>query len=369
MSGDRPLRILHLANSLSNRGNGIVNVAVDLAMEQANRGDEVVFASGGGGYEQLLEEHKVHCVELPVNLRGGPLRSAFSLFHLIRTFRPDVVHAHTRLMLLQAWPCTKPLRIPLLMSLHNVHDKAGVLLQLCDRVIAVSAAVKQHLVAEGIPPQKIDVVLNGTIGTRRAYQTSGKVELQHPAVVTVAGMMHRKGIAELLHAFHLVAQRSLQVHLYLVGGGTEQQLFERVASQGAGADRIHFTGFQPDPTPYLRAADIFVLASRRESFGLAILEARQAGCAIIGTAVDGIPELLEAGRCGLLVPPESPDALASAIDELLQNEPLRDELGRRAQAGLQQFRVERMADEVMSVYQQLLLRSKLAQRAVSHVNG
>ena len=180
--------------------------------------------------------------------------------------------------------------------------------------------------------------------------------LAHPAFVTVAGLMHRKGIAELIGAFAKVASIDPKVNLYIVGGGTELELFSRLASESGAGDRIHFEGFHADPRAYLRAADIFVIASRRESFGLAILEAREAGCAIIATQVDGIPELLDAGRCGLLVPPLDPAAMAGAMLRLLGDGALQKSLRREALVGLERFTVERMADEVMAVYEELLAK-------------
>jgi len=84
------------------------------------------------------------------------------------------------------------------------------------------------------------------------------------------------------------------------------------------------------------------------------LEAREAGCAIIATQVDGIPELLDGGRCGLLAPPWDAAAMAETMDRLLCNPVLQKSLREEARVGLERFTVERMADEVMDVYHELL---------------
>ena len=89
----------------------------------------------------------------------------------------------------------------------------------------------------------------------------------------------------------------------MVGNGPEMELFQEQARTSNYNSRIHFEGFQASPQSYMRAADIFVLASRRESFGLVLVEARQAGCAIIASDVDGIPEALDHGAAGILFPP------------------------------------------------------------------
>jgi glycosyltransferase involved in cell wall biosynthesis len=103
------------------------------------------------------------------------------------------------------------------------------------------------------------------------------------------------------------------------------------------------------------SADVFVLASRRESFGLVLIEARQTGCAIVATNVDGISEALDDGRAGVMVPPQSPEALARAISSLIGSEDERDAWRKQALNGIEDYRVSVMAGEVQSVYEELSL--------------
>ena len=196
-------------------------------------------------------------------------------------------------------------------------------------------------------------MLNGLIGSRRLPADPTPAQLLHPAITTIAGMMHRKGIAELITAFEILLPTVPDAHLYLVGEGPERLLFEAQAAASPAASHIHFEGLQLDPRPYLLASEIFVLASRRESFGLAIIEARQAGCAIIASDVDGIPELLGHGSLGLLVPPQNPPALAEAIRTLLNDPDRRNTLRQRAREHLEPFTTTRMAAEVFAVYQEV----------------
>jgi glycosyltransferase involved in cell wall biosynthesis len=353
VSLDRPNRVLHLANSLSNRGNGILNVAVDLAIEQAQRGNVVAFASGGGGHETLLQAKGVQC--LPAQQTGTALAllNSWRLRGIVRRFKPHVIHAHMRSGLVLALPWARMLGIPLVMHLQNIHDQGYGMMQWPRRIIAVSTAVQAQLVNQGVPADRIRVVLNGTLGSERLPPATSAANLQRPAIVTVAGMMHRKGIAELIEAFAKLPVDISNAHLYLVGGGTEQSSFQELADRSGAGDRIHFEGFQADPRPYLQAADLFVLASRRESFGLAILEAREAGCAIVATNVDGIPELLDHGRCGVLVPPLDSNALAGAISRILCDRSLQEKLRRESKVGLERFTVSKMTDQVMEVYEEL----------------
>jgi glycosyltransferase involved in cell wall biosynthesis len=167
-------------------------------------------------------------------------------------------------------------------------------------------------------------------------------------------LSRRKGIGELIAAFGRIAVLVPDAHLFIVGEGAEGDRFRAMASRMRCRDRIHFEGFRPFPEDYMRAADIFVLASRREAFGLVIPEARSAGAAILATAVDGVPEALDGGAAGILVPPRDSDALSNRMYRLLTNA---DELRlwrKRASQNLDQYHVNRMCRETIAVYEELL---------------
>jgi glycosyltransferase involved in cell wall biosynthesis len=243
---------------------------------------------------------------------------------------------------------------------HNVHQQSSNLMRLADRVIAVSHAVATDMSRRGVPREKIRMVHNGTLGSLRFphVATRNPRALQQPAIVTVGGMNHRKGISELIRAFAEVSAHVPRAHLYLVGNGPDRAEFEAQAAASAYAEHIHFEGFQADPIPYMKAAHIFVLASRRDSFGLVLTEARACDCAIVATDVDGIPEALDGGEAGLLVPPGDSTALAGAILKLLETPKEHTRLKLRARVNLERFRVERMASQMTDVYEELLAGSR-----------
>lgn len=348
------MRILHVMNNLSDRGNGIINLAVDLAIEQRKAGHTVALASGPGGYELLLQLHGITHYRLDCAPRHL-LASSSEFRRILKRFQPDIIHAHMRMGLLIAWLSSRVARIPLVAHLHNVHDRASILMGLADRLITVSLSVSNSMQKQGIRRSKLRVVLNGTLNSERAAQQGGITPaiLQHPAITTVAGMNHRKGIEDLILAFNMIAGDFVEAHLYLVGDGPERKLFERQAAKSPFRDRIHFEGFQSQPQAYMLSSDIFVLASRRESFGLVLTEAREAGCAIAASNVDGTPEALEGGEAGMLVPPRDPAALANALRLLLENDELRRDWQRKARRNIEAFTTRRMADEVEKIYREL----------------
>ncbi|WP_445927627.1 glycosyltransferase family 4 protein [Leptodesmis sp.] len=245
----------------------------------------------------------------------------------------------------------------LVSTVHNELQRSVVLMGLADRVIAVSRAVARSMVQRGIPGAKIRVVCNGTLNSPRdrfsAAASLPPVSLQRLAITTVAGMYQRKGIAELIAAFEQVTLTIPKVHLYLVGNGPDRPKFMAQAQRTAVADRIHFEGFQPQPVRYLQATDVFVLASHQEPFGLVLSEARAARCAIVASQVDGIPEALDSGEAGLLVPPGHIERLANTISQLLSDPGLLNAWKSRSHQNLEWTQVSRMHQETLAVYQEL----------------
>jgi glycosyltransferase involved in cell wall biosynthesis len=350
------VRILHLLNHVDRIGNGIVNVAVDLACLQARAGHDVWVASKGGAYEALLARHGVHHVHLDQGRRPLTLwRALRTLRALIRREQIEVVHAH----MVTGYVLARTLRPfaswRLVASVHNEWQRSSSLMRGADRIIVLSAEAVGRLAARGMPRHRLRVVRNSTIGSPRyAESPEAELSLQQPAVVTVAGMYERKGIADLITAFDALGARHAHAHLYIVGEGPDRPRFEALARAVAARDRIHFEGFQPAPRAYLRAATLFVLASHAEPFGLVLAEARDCGCAIIATAVDGAPEAVDHGRAGLLVPAKDPTALCAAMVRLLDDPAERARWQTAARQNLDWLRVERQHEETLAVYRDAL---------------
>jgi glycosyltransferase involved in cell wall biosynthesis len=350
------MRIIHILNHVQEIGNGIVNVAVDLACLQSQSGDDVAVISAGGGYEKLLNQFGVKHYEInqsrqPINI----IRAAVAYRKIVQEFQPDIVHAHMMTGVVLARALRWENRYILVATVHNEFQPSSLLMGLADRVIAVSKAVKNSMVQRGIPKQKLRVICNGTLGSPRTRKISDyqPLSLQSPAIATVAGMYKRKGITELIAAFEEIAQDFPQVHLYLVGNGPDKQIFESQAQATAVSHRIHFEGFQPEPQRYLLACDIFVLASHRDPCPLVLSEAREAGLAIVATEVDGIPEALDNGKAGILVPAQDSHQLAKALIKLLSDANILQEWKQRSQDNLEWLNVSRVHQETLAVYEEL----------------
>ena len=352
------LRILHLVPHVREGGNGICNVVVDLACLQAKAGYDVGVASAGGEYEPLLTRYGVQHFHLDNELKPIKLlKAVLSYPPIVQKFQPNIVHVHSPRGVVLASIFRGLARYALIATMHSSNYRRNAILMglATERVIAVANVVAQTLEQFGVPRKKLRVVLNGTLGSPRTRQLKEYVPLplQRPAITTVAGMSRRKGIAELIDAFEQIALDFPETHLYLVGDGPDRSLFEAKAQSTLVANRIHFEGFQPEPQRYLLATDIFVLASHHEPFGLVLSEAREAGCAIVASDVGGIPEALDGGQAGLLVPPADSHALAGALVELLSNPNMLHKWKAQAQHNIGWLTAARVSEETLAVYREL----------------
>ena len=350
-SGEK-LRIVHLLNELAQLGNGIVNVAIDLAVEHARAGHDVTVAAPDGAYAELLRANGVKHFLLEPSGGVRPLTAMFKLRGFIKKNHMQIVHAHMmKGAVIGRFACTGS-DARLVTTVHNSWQRHAVLMRLGHRVIAVSDAVRSDMIARGVPANRIETVLNGTIGTMRAPAgvPPVPVTLNHPNIVTVAGMYVRKGIADLIEATAMVRERVPTVTTYMLGDGPDRAHFEQLARDRGIGGSVVFLGFRADAELVMKQADVFVLASHADPNPLVIPEARAAGLPIVATRVDGIPESLDGGDAGLLVPSHAPDALANAIAGLLLAPEQRSRLRAAALRNLERLTVRRMAGETLGVY-------------------
>lgn len=345
------MKILHLVNTVS-RPNGIVNVVVDLSTTQVAEGDDVVVASAGGYYQDLLEASGVRCESIAVGDRTpqGLIRSVQQTRRLVRTFQPDVIHAHTVTAVLVARLLF--MGVPVVATVHNEWQKSSSLMRFTNRVVGVSDAVTKAMIARGVPADRMRTVCNGTVGSPREPEELVPEELRHPAVVFVGALTLLKGIDVLIEAFADVHQRLPEAQLYLVGNNDLPVTDDFLQSLGVD-DVVHIMGLQ-DPFPYYASADLFVLPSRAEAAGLALLEAMSLGVPAIGSRVGGMADFLDDQGGGLTFPSEDAQALADLIVRCLTDEDLNADLRRRSLEVAQQHTVQILAHQYREVYAELL---------------
>jgi glycosyltransferase involved in cell wall biosynthesis len=264
---------------------------------------------------------------------------------------------------------------PWLINMHSPYLKRSryVLgMHLAERIVAVAAAIAKPLLSDGMEKDRIAVIHNGfdeaALLTGDAKDLRAQLHIPEDATVAaIAGsLIRRKG-----HDILFAAMRQMpdaKLHVLAIGDGPERAAFEKDA---AGLP-VHFLGRRADIGPILRdAADFLVAPSRQEAFGRVIIEAAFAGLPAIGAAVDGIPEAIQAGVTGLLVPPESPPALAEAMSHLMADRNLRRQLGQAAQARARRdFTIDHCAAQMTYEYRRLrdMPPPRLADRSRPYLN-
>jgi glycosyltransferase involved in cell wall biosynthesis len=349
------MRIMHFLTHTES-SNGHVHVAVDLACTQSRMGHLVSVVSGGGDFDSLFSACGVkHFVIGQKRTPSNLIKAAYRLHSAVLSIDPDIIHAHMMTCAGLAFILRHFMKFKLVTTVHNEFERGAIIMGLANRVIAVSDAVADSMERRGVHRSKLRVVLNGTIGTPRlTSETPPSKTFNRPAIVFVGGLHPRKGVADLITAFKTVCTQVPGSSLYLVGDGPYRHAYEELTSQMGLGERVQFCGFQSDPRPYLLGCDVFVLASHAEPGALVLIEARESGCAIVATAVDGIPEMLDGGEAGVLVPPLRPDLLADAIIKVLSDPALLANLRARSGSNLGHFTVDRASNEYLSIYQSVL---------------
>jgi len=348
------MRIMHLLKHCA-EGNGHVHVAVDLACAQAAQGHEVALVSSGGFYDALLAARGVQVATIPETggLRGTS-RSIQALLRLSRPFQPDVLHAHMMSSAVLGFAVSKVIGAPLVTTMHNSFDKHSVLMRLGKVVVAVSEAERRLLLSRGYPSRKVVTVLNGADGSpRESLRVDGIRPLAHPCVVTLSGLHKRKAVGDVIAAFSEVRPDFPDWHLNIIGDGPDRERLQTTVEELGLTDSVHLLGSAVAPRTLLEGAEIFASASLAEPFSLAVAEARAAGCAIVATAVGGVPEVLENGRAGQLIPASDPAAMAAAFRALMADPEALATWRTRAQQGVEYFTVQRMASDYARVYESL----------------
>ena len=155
-----------------------------------------------------------------------------------------------------------------------------------------------------------------------------------------------KGQSYLIQAFNRIHTRFPNARLLFIGEDTRGvkkshlEELKNLVSENGMEDKVYFKPFLSNPVPAFKALDVFVMASFGETFGMVTIEALAAGLPVIGTRSGGTPEILENGEAGLLVPPKDEPALSEALEKLISQEDLRDELSRKGILRAKEFSLE-----------------------------
>jgi glycogen(starch) synthase len=287
--------------------------------------------------------------------------------------RADVVHVHLGedLAVLPLGAAAARLhRLPLVLTVHTsmrhtlaLSDLRSAILKTlggpierwgehsADAVLAITPRLFRLLVSDGVEADRVHLIPPGV----NPSLFEGPFEdpfsgVGRPRVLFVGRLAPQKGVRVLVAAAGLLEDESAQV--LLVGDGPERPALEREAERLGVGGRLHFVGFLAhERLPAVMShADLLVLPSLYEELGTVLLEAMQAGLPIVASKTGGIPEVIEDGVNGMLVPPGDPEAIALAIDRLLANRDLVRRLSEGAHQRGKDYDWEVLAGRVLRVY-------------------
>lgn len=238
---------------------------------------------------------------------------------------------------------------------------------LATRIVANSFATKRALLhnAPWLDPNRIEVIYNGIdmkpflssshdhqVDRPRHLRREWRVPNDAPLLGFVGQLDERKGIGVLLSAFYYIHRQMPEVRLVLVGRGPLQEMIESEVHSNGWDEAVILPGFIDDIPSVMQAIDILLLPSFWEGFGIVLIEAMAAGKPAISADCSSMPEIVDNGRTGYLVPPGDSEALASRTIELLQNTTLRKQFGRAArQRVVDLFTMERMIAQLENLFE------------------
>ena len=206
-------------------------------------------------------------------------------------------------------------------------------------------------------PDTHDGIDVGKVAGLPARDVHAEFWLPHgvPVLANVGALVAHKGQRYLLEALPLVMRAVADVHLVIFGEGELRGALERQAHDLGLDKRALMPGFRDDVLELVKSCDLFVMSSVTEGLGSAVLDAMAMGLAVVGTRAGGIPEAVVHEETGLLVPPAEPGPLASAIVDLLGDEPLRRRYGEAGRARVaERFGVDALVEGTLEVYQRVL---------------
>lgn len=363
----------------SSGGSGIV--ATELGLALAHRGWQVHFITYAQplrlkGYEENVFFHRVETDNYPV-FHHPPytLSLAVKITEVADSFGLDVVHVHYAIPHATCAYLAKrmlhPRRLSIVTTLHGTditlvgvqpafHKITRFSIEESDRVTAVSDFLRQRTIDSFQVDRPIDVIPN-FVDTDE-FHPRAKGDAPGPSVC------EQKDRKVILHASNfrpvknvpavIGAFARINVHvpsiLILVGDGPERPKAQQLAEELGVGEHVRFLGIQEDMARLLARADLYLLPSEHESFGLSALEAMSAGVPVIATQVGGTSEVIQHGVSGFLVDPHDVDMMGRIGADVLADPARQREIGEAARARvLDNFTIDRVVGQYEAIYQEL----------------
>lgn len=297
------------------------------------------------------------------------------LLHKKQNF--DLIHAHDWMTFLAGSILKHVLRIPMVVTFHStergrrgeipspfermINDIEWLGSYEANHVITVGNSIKEELVSSfGVPTDKISVIHNGINVKRRVAKDPGIRNAfatpEERIILFVGRLVWQKGVRYLMEAAPSIFREHPEAKIVIVGEGDMHQELRKLASDLGISQKVYITGHIPDDTlnTLYGFADVMMIPSIYEPFGLTALEGMSAGLPVVASRVGGLGEIITDRKSGILVPPGNPGSIASAVNELLANPTFAMALARNGRARSNYFAAAKMVEETSKVYEKVV---------------
>jgi glycosyltransferase involved in cell wall biosynthesis len=300
-----------------------------------------------------------------------------AIVDLVRRQKIDLLHLHGYSAANFGRLAARKIGIPAVMHEHAVlkvlphqYVMDWLLRNKTDVAVGVSKSVRAFLMrGRSVPAHKTCVIGNGVninnfitadSAKVQAFRQRFGIESRHKLIGTVARLHEEKGNRFFVMAAPQVLREFPDARFIIVGDGPLRKELEKLAEDLDLRGKLHFAGFVSDVAVALAAIDIAVMASLREGFGIALIEAMAAGKPVVATSVGGMREIVQHEENGLLVPPANGTAMAAALVRLLKDSAFSRQLGEAARQRSKAFSIEHNVEALEKLYMEILRNERKA---------
>ncbi|MCA9912220.1 MAG: glycosyltransferase [Anaerolineae bacterium] len=384
---EKPIRILRLIVRLNVAGPTLQAILLTNAMRQHDY--ETYLACGGSPDEAdsmlyVAHEYHVEPIYLPELFPYlNPLRNfeAFlAIRRLIQEVQPDIVHTHTTTAGFLGRIAARMVGVPVVVHTLHTHPFQGYYNQartnlfiimerigayFSDSIITLSESLRRELVDKyhitsknriTVLPLGFDLRSFADVKRKQGtFRATWNIPAEAPLVGIIGRLLPVKNHPLFLTAAATVREQIPDAQFVIVGDGEQRTALQGMVHELGLDQAVTFTGWQQNVEQIYSDLDVLVTSSLNEGTPVPIIEAISTGCPVVATRVGGIPDLLEGGRLGTLVESGDADALANAIISTLRNPP---DMADAQKTMLNRYSIERLADDLDSLYHGLLSKKK-----------
>lgn len=356
------LKVAHIDTGTEPRGGQ--HQLLLLAQGLRQRGHEqLIVCPEGSALETRAQHEGFRVFSLPPR-DPAHAHGIFQLRERLQTERFDILHAHDGRGHTLAWLASFGMRVCRIATRRVTFLPSRLATRLlrrdfaCQGIIAVSGSIQRQLVDAGIRLEKIEVIPDGvelpsqprSSEMRERARARWGVRDNEFVVGHLGAFTREKGQDIALEAINLLRAKLPQARLILAGDGPMRTAREILAKAAQAGDRARLLGYVDDLAEFFAGLDLFIMPSRAEGLGSSVLLAMAHGLAVVASKVGGLPEIVDEGKTGWLVPPASPSALAEAIVAAASDPKRLDPMGSNGRERAQRFSSDIMVQRTECFY-------------------